>query len=81
MINSFNVIRDNALDIVDGDFVKNLRERLGYTDTVFGSIFGYTGLEIILMEKGQLTPMEKKMFYLIDKEPILIKHFYKIESN
>jgi DNA-binding transcriptional regulator YiaG len=84
MIN-FNLIKkatryrleEVAVDkIVNGEFVKALRDKLNMSQNVFADAMGVTNRTVIKWEKGKIKGAASRLLYLLDKDPLLIKRWY-----
>lgn len=79
----FEVKRDNSIKVVDKHFIKNLREKLDYTQVVFASVLGVSVKTIEKWEQGAIEPrpMIKKFLYLIDLHPGILNDIYSYNSH
>ena len=62
--------------IVNGAFVKALRDKLNMSQNVFASAMGVTNHTVIKWEKGKIKGAASRLLYLLDKDPLLIKQWY-----
>lgn len=78
--NTFSIERDNSKDLVDSKFIKELRNKLGYTELVFSSVFDISLRTLKKWENGKTKPNNtiKKLLYLIDKDLTLVDYLYKV---
>ncbi len=69
-------------EIVDNNFVKNLRKKLNMTQLVFASVIGVTKKTVEKWEQGK-NPVKgaaARFLYLLDLKPELINEFYVVNS-
>ena len=62
--------------IVNGAFVKALRDKLNMSQNVFASAMGVTNRTVIKWEKGKIKGAASRLLYLLDKDPLLIKQWF-----
>lgn len=77
---TIRIERDNSKDLVDSKFIKELRNKLGYTELVFASVFDISLRTLKKWENGKTKPNNtiKKLLYLIDKDLTLVDYLYKV---
>lgn len=63
-------------EIVNGAFVKALRDKLNMSQNVFASAMGVTNRTIIKWEQGKIKGAASRLLYLLDKDPSLIKQWF-----
>lgn len=62
--------------LVNGAFVKALRDKLNVSQNVFADAMGVTNRTVIKWEKGKIKGAASRLLYLLDKDPLLIKGWY-----
>lgn len=79
----FKVTRDNSKEIVTSDFIKGLRKKIDMSETVLASVIGVGYGTVKGWENNDLIPTlpEKKLLYLIDKQPNIVDYLYKIDKG
>ena len=68
-------------EIVDNNFVKELRKKLDMTQNVFASVLGVTKKTVEKWEQGRnpIKGCSARLLYLIDNNIELINEIYKVE--
>ena len=79
--NHYSVFYADIEKEVNGEFVKNLRNKLNMTQNVFASVLGVTKKTIEKWEQG-VNPVKgcsARLLYLISKDVSIVKEFYSFE--
>lgn len=63
--------------LVDGAFVKTLRDKLNMSQNVFADAMGVTNRTVIKWEKGKIKGAASRLLYLLNANPTLINHWYR----
>jgi putative transcriptional regulator len=66
-------------EIVNGAFVKTLRDKLNMSQNVFASMLGVSEKTVEKWEQGKhkIKGPNARLLYLLNKDPSLIKHWYR----
>ena len=79
--NHYSVFYADIEKEVNGEFVKNLRNKLNMTQNVFASVLGVTKKTIEKWEQG-VNPVKgcsARLLYLISKDVSIVKEFYSFD--